>query len=82
MACIAASSGFLALNIDFRIDAAVIDKVLYHYYSRRHFGWRLLLDTTPALRHAFGPRLVSGPRRVNRISLGRQQKSVLRSAWA
>lgn len=52
--------------------AAVIDKVLYHYHSRRHFGWQWLLDSTQPVRHALGLRLVS------RVGLGRRLKALLR----
>jgi len=37
----------------------IIDEVLYHYDSRRHYAWQWILDKTQAARHALGLRFVS-----------------------
>ena len=52
----------------------LVDKVLYHYYSRRRYAWQWLLDKTQPARHALGLRLVS------RLALTRRVRAVKASS--
>ena len=53
-------------------NEAVIDAVLYHYRSRRHYGWQWLLDRTQRLRHALGLRWVNRPGIAHRLPPSRR----------
>ncbi len=50
----------------------LLDTVLYHYDSRRHYAWQWLLDKTQSARHALGLRL------VNRLALSRWLRALIR----
>jgi len=53
-------------------DEVVIERILYYYDSRRHYGWQWLLDNTQTARHALGLRW------VNRLGLGQRLAAWLR----